>query len=322
MVTGTPQHLEAIHAAIKVAEDYANGGSGDPNEAYNAALAYGTRPREPEGLESNSACEVSRADESTAAARAAGYAARTGSSYDPDVPTYAAAAAAEARAAAGNGAIFVNALFADFQGLVALGLPHFPEEGPSVDPSDSGPLGLLWPHTVPTWVSRDGNLENQIRRLLPASNLPDDSCAGTWAIVLSDWPQHSREELLRQLERLFEQQDEKVPIPTVLVLDDGGGTQTEHQSFLKDLTCAGGIILVPESEEELAMVRNAPLAFAAKQFMAAAQSLPVGTASLSPAGPSSPDAYKDFGKAVTRLSPVTLQELIEGQRTDDWRYSS
>src|SRR5205814_337983 len=112
-----------------------NGGSGNPMGAINAAAAIGTPPRDPEGLESNSAGEVSRADESTAAARAAeaaGYAARTGSFYDPHAPTYAAEAAAVALAAAavaGDDAILANALLSDFQGLVALSLPHFPEEG-------------------------------------------------------------------------------------------------------------------------------------------------------------------------------------------------
>jgi hypothetical protein len=78
---------------------------------------------------------------------------------------------------------------------------------------------------------------------------------------------------------------------------------------------------VADSQEEIEAIRRDPLAFASTQLLAM-QAHSVVTTAPSPPVPSSPDAYKEFAKAVTRLSPGGLQDVIEGHRTDDWRYST
>ncbi len=164
------------------------------------------------------------------------------------------------------------------------------------------------------------NHESQFRRLIPASKPPGNNSDKSCVIVLSDWSQRPRQELIDQIERIFQQPDEQALIPTVLVVDDLGSIHADHELLLNDLTYAGGILLVSHSQDELETIRRDPLAFAATQLVAV-QAPSLVTTAQSPSVPSSPDAYKEFAKAVTRLSPGALQDVVEGRRTDDWRYS-
>jgi hypothetical protein len=45
----------------------------------------------------------------------------------------------------------------DFRRLIELRLGTFPERGEPVDPSEQGPLGLLWPEGAPVWWPGDAN---------------------------------------------------------------------------------------------------------------------------------------------------------------------
>ena len=164
------------------------------------------------------------------------------------------------------------------------------------------------------------NHESQFRRLIPASNPPGNKSDNPWVIVLSDWSQQPRQELIDQIERIFRHPDEQALVPTVLIVDDVGSPHADHDLLLNGLTNAGGILLVPHSQEEIETIRRDPLAFAATQLVAM-QAHSLVTAPLSLSVPSSPDAYKEFAKAVTRLPPGALQDVIEGRRSDDWRYS-
>jgi hypothetical protein len=156
LFAGLQERAEAVDAAIDVAERYANGGRGDPYEAYNAAVAVGGPRTGGETDEAPAAPQEGPAEAPAVreTAGAAASAARTGSFYDPAVPTFAARAAERAAAAAaavGAEAEAARASAADLQTLRALNLTPFPAEGPAIDPSASGPLGPLWAHGAPGW---------------------------------------------------------------------------------------------------------------------------------------------------------------------------
>jgi hypothetical protein len=44
-----------------------------------------------------------------------------------------------------------NALAADYRATEALGLGAFPDLGAPLDPTEGGPLGVLWPDGPPPW---------------------------------------------------------------------------------------------------------------------------------------------------------------------------
>jgi len=158
------------------------------------------------------------------------------------------------------------------------------------------------------------------RRLSPEGDGPESTSNCPWVIVLSDWSQRSQE-LVQRVQGLFRQTGANEPVPTVLVVDDLGSATADHRMLLKELTEAGVIVLAPEPEEEIATIRRAPLAFAATQ-LASMQASPAVATAFTPSGPSEPDGYKELAKAVTRLSPEALQEVIEGRRWDDGRSPS
>lgn len=166
------------------------------------------------------------------------------------------------------------------------------------------------------------NNESVFRRLTPAGNSQGDNSSSPCVIVLSDWSQRPYQELRDRIADIFREPDERAGLPTVLIVDDLASLDADHEAMLSDLATAGGIPLVPDSQEEIETIRRDPLAFAATQIAIAMQAHPSGSTAPSPSGPSLPDAYKEFAKAVTRLSPQALQDVIEGRRTDDWRYSS
>jgi hypothetical protein len=164
------------------------------------------------------------------------------------------------------------------------------------------------------------NHGSQFTRLIPGGKPPGNEGDNSRVFVLSDWSQRPQQELLDQIKRIFWHPAEQALVPTVLIVDDLGSPHSDHELLLSDLTHAGGVLLVPHSREEIETSRHDPLAFAATQLVAM-QAHSVVTTTLSPSVPSSPDAYKEFAKAVTRLSPGALQDVIEGHRSDDWRYS-
>jgi hypothetical protein len=157
----------------------------------------------------------------------------------------------------------------------------------------------------------------QLTRLYP----PGDNGKIPCVIVLSDWAELPRHDVINCVAEIFRQAGERQNVATVLIVDDLGSIHAEYEVLLSALTEAGGIILAPDSPEEIEMVRRDPLVFAEAQLIAAQSHSAVATAPLlSPSMPGSPDAYKEFGKAVTRLLPGELEEVIEGRRHDDWRY--
>jgi hypothetical protein len=156
---------------------------------------------------------------------------------------------------------------------------------------------------------------------IPASNSSVSINNNPCVVILSDWSQRPRQELMDRIEGIFRRPGEQALVPTVLIVDDLGSSLADHEGLLNDLTQAGGIVLEPYAQEEIETMRQHPLALLATQLAAIQAHWGVATA-LSPAVPSSPDAYKEFAKAVTRLSPGALLDVIEGHRTDDWRYST
>jgi hypothetical protein len=155
---------EAVREAIKVAENFANGGEGNFWAAYNAAVATGGShghsepPAVSAGVSSGSSDRSGPWKAAEAACEAAGSAARTGSVHDDAAPTFAARAAAFAVAAAAaaggasGGADAASAANIDYENLVKLGQVAYPEPGDAVDPFDSGPLGRPWLNGEPNWL--------------------------------------------------------------------------------------------------------------------------------------------------------------------------
>jgi DNA-binding transcriptional ArsR family regulator len=166
-----------------------------------------------------------------------------------------------------------------------------------------------------------GKTMHKFRRLTPASTPSMIKSGNCWVIVLSDWSPGPDQGLIERVQTIFGRPDQQALLPTVLIVDDVGSPQANHEMLLSDLTEVGGIVLLPHSQEEIEAIRRDPVAFAAAQ-LAAMQAHPVGTSAPSASAPSSPDAYKEFAKAVTRLSPGELRDVIAGHRTDDWRYST
>jgi hypothetical protein len=112
------------------------------------------------------------------------------------------------------------------------------------------------------------NHESQFRRLIPASDPPGNDNDHPCLVVLSDWSQRPRQELIDQIEEIFRHSDERVLVPTVLIVDDLGSPLADHEGLLSDLTRAGGIVLVPNSQDEIQTIQTNPLIFAATQLAA------------------------------------------------------
>ena len=158
--------------------------------------------------------------------------------------------------------------------------------------------------------------ESRFIRLMPVSNSLGDTCDQPWIIVLSDWSSQPPLDLPRHIAEIVRHRGRSLQSPTIIVVDDLRKSDVVHEMLLSELTEAGAIVLAPNSQEETEIVEKAPLAFAAMQM---SHSVVVTPSSAS--DPNLPNAYKEFGKAITRLKPDELKEIIEGPRTDDWRYS-
>ncbi len=141
--------LEAMDAALRLAEDFARG------EDVSVGLAQGV---------AGAAAEVAEATYETAgfavyapahAVRGVFHAARTVEGQQGFVEVIAAAFGASRVLLVNGGsaseALVLAALRADFEALLRLRLGRPGELGGSVDCSEAGPLGTLWPAGAPPW---------------------------------------------------------------------------------------------------------------------------------------------------------------------------
>ncbi len=159
-------------------------------------------------------------------------------------------------------------------------------------------------------------------RLMPTGNSTDNNSDVAWLVILSDWLDWPHQDLSRRIAEILRRREEVATVPIILVVDDLGRSGADHEASLSDLTQAGATILVPHSQEEVDTIKADPVAFAASRAAFVTPLHSAGAATRSLSHPTSPDGFKEFAKAVTRLSPTDLREVIEGQRADDWRYST
>jgi hypothetical protein len=153
-----------------------------------------------------------------------------------------------------------------------------------------------------------------IKRLRPTAQRGEDGTSAAWVALLSEWKERP-EDLCSRIEGLFAARN---TLPAVLVVEDVRTATVEHRHFLTRLTVAGATVLEPESEADLLSARTDPVAFGAALLATAGQA--AGPPSTSP--PGNPAGYEAFGTAFTRLSKKDMEDVIEGRRTDDWRYDS
>lgn len=155
---------------------------------------------------------------------------------------------------------------------------------------------------------------SSIKRLRPAIQRGEEGTSAAWVAVLSEWKERP-EELCSRIEGLFAARN---TLPVVLVVDDIRTATVEHRHFLTRLTVTGATVLEPESEADLLSARTDPIAFGTALLATAGQVS--GHPSTTP--PGNPAGYEAFGTAFTRLSKKDMEDVIEGRRTDDWRYDS
>jgi hypothetical protein len=67
-----------------------------------------------------------------------------------------------------------DAAYTDYENLLALRLSKFPDLGQAIDPSESGPLGPLWPDGAPKWFARNfGSGTGENGELVVEIEVPD-----------------------------------------------------------------------------------------------------------------------------------------------------
>jgi hypothetical protein len=148
-----PRNREAVERAIRVAEEFARGNQVSPHTGRAAADAARAVATDAWAAKDTAA---------SYAANAACYAANAAAAYTVtagrDGATKVAGAAvyaytdAAASARAGDARVaFDAASVSDLGKLARLKLGLFPELGAPIDPSESGPLGPLWPEGKPGW---------------------------------------------------------------------------------------------------------------------------------------------------------------------------
>jgi hypothetical protein len=159
-----------------------------------------------------------------------------------------------------------------------------------------------------------------------------------WVIDLDEWltprgdrwlsEAQAKQVLVQCVNAVFERRNPREPLPTVFVVEKGVTAVPDYQLFLAgdyqlfltELIEAGAILLQPEGDAELAVVRDDPLRFAAQQLACSMQAVAVAQTVPVPSTPSKPDAYAEFATAFTRLSAKVMEDVIAGRRSDDWRY--
>jgi hypothetical protein len=164
----------------------------------------------------------------------------------------------------------------------------------------------------------------RFERIHPGVEVQGDAVQRPWVIVLSDWARNDSllqqaSVLVSRVNELFERAESQGAVPLILVVDDmplDGWTEPGRQ-FVADLAEAGASILQPESEAEARAVENDPLGFADEQLRAAMTVVQSLAAPPPATSGSKSDGYTEFGRAVTRLSPEELADVMEGRRRDD-----
>lgn len=175
----------------------------------------------------------------------------------------------------------------------------------------------------------------QFTRLVPTGSPPDRSNDNPWVIVLSDWPAAHNEKLLRLVESAFDEARHPHH-PLVLIVDDNAGSlDAAHRQRLDELTEAGAFVLEPESEAEVKTADDLNR-FIAIHISAALQAVSVAATSFlpvegyqewlarnaqnvvshaptgpHPSAPSQPQGYLEFAKAVTKLSPEQIEDMMK-----------
>ena len=153
-----PKHEATVEGAISLAEEFCLShvvGAAAYDAAYDARTA------------AHAADAKEAAHAAAGAARAAAYAFDLPKCAVYDRPVYASrvateaadAALAAARAAAqasADAAAVLAAARADFDRLLARNQGAYPELGQPLDPTESGPLGPLWPAGPPQWFAAPG----------------------------------------------------------------------------------------------------------------------------------------------------------------------
>jgi hypothetical protein len=139
------EHRVAVEAAIGVAEQFARGRADNADVTRATAGATGW-------VDAADFAATDAARAATEAARAAGWAAAGDARWAAAIDAAAAAhsAATAAGRAAADDVAFVAAA-ADISRLLELKLGKPRTLGTPIDPSESGPLGPLWPDGEPEW---------------------------------------------------------------------------------------------------------------------------------------------------------------------------
>lgn len=151
---GFAEHEAAVERAISLAQNFC---LGQDVSAIDDAVAAAAAAE---------AAAWVAADAAKAAAFAAAYAAyaanaANAATYAADEAVDAAIAAADAEAeayadddlCADNTRVAARAAKTDIDRLLQLNLGTYPELGQRIDPTENGPLGLLWPEGPPEWYT-------------------------------------------------------------------------------------------------------------------------------------------------------------------------
>ena len=147
------EQIAAIDAAIRVATAYCQGQPLEPGRA--AAAARAAAAVADETCESTSFAGFGAVRAAEAAANAEE---QVRNPTDSALTEVVAAAFGAARVVAANASVYeldliVRAMFADMEKLRSLQARASHDLGPAVDPSESGPLGPLWPEGAPMCFS-------------------------------------------------------------------------------------------------------------------------------------------------------------------------
>lgn len=107
-----------------------------------------------------------------------------------------------------------------------------------------------------------------------------------------------------------------------MVVDDVAERRKDHRDLLVKLAEFGGIVLEPVNSDELDEAISDPREFALRQFRKKSAAIS-STAGVRAAEPTDPHGYQEFGKAVTKVSPDDLKQMVDGRDSsngDSWRY--
>jgi hypothetical protein len=145
------EQMAAVDGAIRVAAAFCRGLPGEPGRAAAAARVAGVVAEETSEVTGYAGYAAVRAAEAAANAEEV-----VRNPSDNDAIEVVAAAFGAGRVLAANTGAFtldlvVAALYADVETLKSMGHGSCLDLGAPVDPSESGPLGSLWPAGTPVW---------------------------------------------------------------------------------------------------------------------------------------------------------------------------